>query len=147
MTVTITTEDDVFGEEQFVVTVSFGEGDDLHFTFRTSRIASAFAEQIALPRINHGLMNRMSLGVLTCPSGDLTCEVFWLNWPDDMPSYMLTVSDEDGDHNSWFQDLSAVANQVATTFMFMGGLECRDTILTDPFGVFLMLRHPTEGDA
>ena len=142
MTVTIRRQDDAFGEDQFVVTA-----DDLRFTFQTSHVASAFAEQIALPRINHGLMNRMSLGVFNAPSGDLTCEVFWLNWPEDMPSYMLTVSDEDGDENSFFQDLSEVANQVAFTFMLMGGQECWDTVLTDPFGVFLMLRNPTEGDA
>ena len=144
MTVTIRRQDDAFGEDQFVVTA-----DGLRFTFQTSHVASAFAEQIALPRINHGLMNRMSLRVLTSPSGDLTCEVFWLNWPDDMPSYLLTVSYGDGgEENSFAQDLSEVANKVADTFMFMGGQECWDhPLLTDPFGVFLMLRHPTEGDA
>lgn len=145
--VTIRRQDDVFGEDQFVVTVSFSEGDDLRFTFQTLRIASAFAERIALPRINTGLDSRVSLGVFNAPSGDLTCEVFWLNWPDEMPSYLLTVSDEDGDENSFHQDLSEVANQVASTFMFMGGQDCWDTVLTDPFGVFLMLRNPTEGDA
>tara|TARA_R100001510_G_C7590830_1_gene160595 strand:+ start:140 stop:325 length:186 start_codon:yes stop_codon:yes gene_type:complete len=52
--VTITPEDDVFGGDRFVVTVTFSEGDDMHFAFATSRIASAFAERIADRHINTG---------------------------------------------------------------------------------------------
>lgn len=50
--VSVSLGDDDFGG--FVVTVSFSEGDEMHFTFATRRVASAFAERIADRHINTG---------------------------------------------------------------------------------------------